>query len=272
MHLNYVENSKYLDSINEMDKITGRDWIKYSVSVWDDCKKSEEKKFNHPASFPVEMVEKLIRLYSKRSEIVMDPFAGIGSTLVAATKNNRRSIGFEINSAFISTAEKRLVDHKDKYKIINDSCLSMNKYISNNSIDFCITSPPYWDILNRTRTADKKEIRNYGDDSDDLGNINNYDKFLNELYKVFKCIYDTIKFNKHCVLIVMDIRKKSKFYPFHIDITNLMNDIGFQLEDFIIWDRKKEYNNLKPLGYPYVFRVNKVHEYICIFKKTGVSK
>jgi len=42
---------------------------------------------------------------------------------------------------------------------------------------------------------------------------------------------------------------------------------GLVLEDIIIWDRSKEYNNLKPLGFPYVFRVNKVHEYILVFKK-----
>ena len=48
-----------------------------------------------------------------------------------------------------------------------------------------------------------------------------------------------------------------------------MTEIGFEFEDIIIWDRKQEYSNLRPLGYPYVFRVNKVHEYILIFKKQG---
>jgi hypothetical protein len=67
--------------------------------------------------------------------------------------------------------------------------------------------------------------------------------------------------------VVMDIRKKSKFYPFHIDISLLMEEIGFDLDDIIIWDRRREYNNVRPLGYPSVFRINKVHEFIMIFKK-----
>jgi len=46
-----------------------------------------------------------------------------------------------------------------------------------------------------------------------------------------------------------------------------MQEIGFELDDIIIWDRQKEYNNMRPLGYPYVFRVNKVHEFVLIFKK-----
>jgi hypothetical protein len=52
-----------------------------------------------------------------------------------------------------------------------------------------------------------------------------------------------------------------------MDITNFMQEIGFILDDIIIWDRRREYNNLKPLGYPFVFRVNKIHEYILIFLK-----
>jgi hypothetical protein len=65
----------------------------------------------------------------------------------------------------------------------------------------------------------------------------------------------------------MDIRKNSTLYPFHLDLTKKMEEINFILSDIIIWDRQKEYNNMRPLGYPYSFVVNKVHEYILIFKK-----
>ena len=68
----------------------------------------------------------------------------------------------------------------------------------------------------------------------------------------------------------MDLRKKNFFYPLHIDISSIMNTIGFVLDDIIIWDRRQEYNNLRPLGYPYVFRVNKVHEFLLIFKKCQI--
>ena len=50
-----------------------------------------------------------------------------------------------------------------------------------------------------------------------------------------------------------------------------MQDIGFLFDDIIIWDRKQEYNNLRPLGHPSVFRTNKVHEYILIFQKPRSS-
>ena len=65
----------------------------------------------------------------------------------------------------------------------------------------------------------------------------------------------------------MDLRKKDKFFPLHIDISKMMGEIGFELEDIMIWDRQHEYNNMKTLGYPYVFRVNKIHEFLLIFWK-----
>jgi len=91
--------------------------------------------------------------------------------------------------------------------------------------------------------------------------------FLNELKKVFQQVHGVLKRGKRCVVVVMDIRVEDRFMPFHMDIVQMMQSIGFTLEDIIIWDRRAEYNNLRPLGYPYVFIVNKVHEYILIFRK-----
>lgn len=134
-------------------------------------------------------------------------------------------------------------------------------------MDLCINSPPYWDILNQKRTADKKRIANYSNSNVDLGNIADYEDFLAKLKAIYSEVFRVLKPNKRCCVVLMDIRKKSKFYPFHIDLTRIMADIGFELEDFIIWDRQHEYNNMKTLGYPWVFRVNKVHEFICIYLK-----
>ena len=88
-----------------------------------------------------------------------------------------------------------------------------------------------------------------------------------ELRNIFEQVFIAMKPKSYCCAIVMDLRKKNRFYPYHIDISQLMEDIGFVFNDIIIWDRSQEYNNLRPLGYPSVFRVNKVHEFILIFQK-----
>jgi len=71
----------------------------------------------------------------------------------------------------------------------------------------------------------------------------------------------------YCVVVVMDIRQGSRFYPFHADLSEAMRGVGYLLDDIIIWDRRHEYNNFRPLGYPSVFRVNKAHEFVMVFQK-----
>jgi DNA modification methylase len=156
-------------------------------------------------------------------------------------------------------------------KIYCDSSLNIKKHLEPNSVDLTITSPPYWDILNRKRTADKKEIQNYGNSKKDLGNITDYEDFLLSLQNVFKEVYDVTKPGRYCVVVVMDLRKGPKLYQLHSDLTRKMEENGFTLNDIIIWDRQKEYNNMRPLGYPYSFIVNKVHEYILIYKKGSIK-
>lgn len=46
-----------------------------------------------------------------------------------------------------------------------------------------------------------------------------------------------------------------------------MREIGFELDEYVIWDRQRDYNNMKTLGYPYVYRFNRIHEFICIYLK-----
>ena len=262
-----------------MNELTGKEWLQYSFSIWKDIRKNkEENKLDHPAMFPSSLAEKLIKIYTKKDgEKVLDPFMGIGSTLIAARNLNRKGIGFDLNKQYFNATKDRLsfyyqdIDNLDTKKynpeIFCKDSRNLLDYVKKNTIDLCINSPPYWDILNQKRTADKKKIRKYSDSNMDLGNVQNYQKFLEELKKVYSNVFKVLKPNKRCCVVVMDIRKKDKFYPLHIDITRLMEEIGFELEDIIVWDRQHEYNNMRTLGYPWVFRVNKVHEFICIYWK-----
>jgi DNA modification methylase len=125
--------------------------------------------------------------------------------------------------------------------------------------------------LTARRTADYKEIRNYGDGDGDLGLVKDYQAFLGQLQQVFARVYQVLKPGAYCCVVVMDIRKKNRFYPFHSDLAGRLQDLGFVYDDLLIWDRRQEYNNMRPLGYPAVFRVNKVHEFILIFQKPAES-
>jgi DNA modification methylase len=259
-----------------LNNLNGKEWLQYSFSIWKDIKKNKEEwSLKHPAMFPIMLVEQLIDIFTNsKKQVVLDPFMGSGSTLIGAQNKGLKAVGFEINKDYISMAKNRLdnvyksmFSSDTNYDIINDSAENLDKHLSSDTVDLTITSPPYWDILNRKRSADRKDIRNYGNLETDFGNIESYEQFLFSLQSVFRKVYNVTKNGRYCIVIVMDIRKNSTLYTFHSDLAKKMQDINFPLNDIIIWDRQKEYNNMRPLGYPYSFVVNKVHEYILIFKK-----
>jgi DNA modification methylase len=186
--------------------------------------------------------------------------------MIAAKNLNRLGTGIDLSSEFCDIAKKRIGETQNISIINGDSIIELDR-LQESSFDLCLTSPPYWDILNMKRSVDGKEIKNYSDENNDLGNIANYQEFLDLIGKLFSKVYRVLKTNAYCVVNVMDIRKQCKFYPLHMDIVKILEPLGFMLDDIIIWDRQFEYNNMKPLGYPYKFRINKVHEFVLIFTK-----
>jgi len=249
--------------------------------VWSDIRKTaDELKLGHPAMFPEMLVQRLLSCFTRSDErVVLDPFMGSGSTIIAAYHAGKKGIGFEVSKEYIKLARTRLEQGFLNFhgapaeqalpEILHEDARELASIITE-PVDICITSPPYWDILEQKRTADGKPIRNYGDEKADLGKIAHYEAFLDELDKVWRPVHTVLKPGGYLVIVVMDIRKAGQFYPFHMDITRHVTGVGqppLELDDMIIWNRQQEYNNLRPLGYPYTFRVNKIHEFILIFRK-----
>ena len=256
---------------NELD---GKTWLRYSLSVWDDVKKTtEERRLKHPGSYPIALASRLIQAFTnEQGRLILDPFAGVGSTLIAARELGKDSIGIELSPEFASITSARLdqvlpFEGKTKAEVHVADSRYLRKYVDASSVDMVVTSPPYWDILLEKRSVDGKDPMFYSDLDTDLGNIRDYAQFLLELRLVFEEVYHVMKPGSYCCIVVMDIRKKSRFYPYHMDISHFMQDIGFIFDDLIIWTRGAEYSKLRPLGYPSVFRINKIHEFILIFQK-----
>lgn len=277
--LEYLFLVKPKKSINKTNNLTGKEWLQNSFSIWRDLGKTEEeKKLGHPAIFTIKLVSKLIDTFCKpNGGIILDPFAGSGTTLIAGMLKEKNVVGFDLSSDYKKLFIKRATNSynippyglDDKYVIADSRTLS--EKLEENSIDLSITSPPYWDILNRQRTADMKKNINYSDSEEDLGNIQDYKEFVDSLKSVFIEVFKVTKPKGYFIVNVMDLRKKDKFFPLHIDTARVAQEAGFSFEDIIIWDRQTEYNNMRPLGYPFKFIVNKVHEYLLIFRKPEIK-
>ncbi len=278
------EQDRPVRRANDLD---GAEWTRSSISVWSDLRKTaEETALKHPAMFPQALVERVIRAFTRQSgRVVLDSFAGSGSTLLAARAQGREGIGFEVSPEYVALARRRLGDPDgdagphgeyggEGWRIYPCSAGHIPDRLPADSVDLCVTSPPYWDILARRRTADMRAVRDYAgaeEEAGDLSRVADYAEFVEQLGRVFDGIHTVLKPGAYCVVNVMDLRKKSRFYPLHSDLASRLSDPErggrFLYDDLIIWDRRADYNSLRPLGYPAVFRINKVHEFLLIFRK-----
>lgn len=161
-----------IDKHSRANDLTGKEWTRNSISVWNDLRKTpEEAKLGHPAMFPGALVERLLLSFTKDSEkTVLDPFCGSGATLVTAKRMGKRGIGFEVAKEYYELSVRRLRQTQSRLfvsgegpeaQVYHADAHDLPKYLRDESVDICITSPPYWDILSRKRSADYKAIKAY---------------------------------------------------------------------------------------------------------------
>jgi DNA modification methylase len=256
--------------------LDGRAWMRNSISIWSDLGKTgEEAALRHPAMFPMALPNRLMDCFTIPGPgLVLDPFAGTGSTPLAACLAGKRGVGIELSSEYVDAAMARYRSVCEgaeppagEFEMIHARAESLLEHVSAGSVDLCVTSPPYWNILERRRSADHKAIRDYGGHEGGLGTVGDYQEFLDALQQVFALVYTALKPGGYCCTVVMDIRKGPEFYPFHSDLAARQQACGLIYDDLVIWDRRLDYNMLRPLGFPAVFRINKVHEFIIIARK-----
>jgi DNA modification methylase len=239
--------------------------------VWSDLRKTrEETALKHPGLFPAALARRVIECFlPPQGRVVLDPFCGAGSTVLAAHELGKVGIGLDINAEYISKARNRLGKCREGCRFVCADAAGLLSHIQRRSVDLVVTSPPYWNVLARRRSADRKAIRNYGDSPADLSRITDYPAFVAALGRVFRKVKAALRPGAYCLVVVMDLRQGHRFYPFHADLAAELQRIGFLLDDIIIWDRRHEYNLFRPLGYPYVFRVNKAHEFVMVFQRAA---
>lgn len=272
---NSKKQDNSVDPRNMLNNLSNTQWMVETKSVWFSKPPRRDKlKSQHPATFAESDITRLIEFFSKPGELIMDPFLGSGSTLVACAQCGRKGVGIELVAKWADIARQRINDEESKYPqtVINGDARQILPTIENESVDFVVTSPPYWMILRKDLDHKVKAERKakglqtrYSDEDDDLGNIESYEEFLTELGNTFAECRRVIRKKRYMCVVVSDFRHKSKFVAYHADISRTMESVGFTLEGITILAQDSK--NLYPYGIPYAFVSNIHHQYILVFRK-----
>lgn len=277
-----------VDSRNTLNDLTGKEWIPETKSYFfqkglgkDHPEAQIEKQ--HPAPYSFQDIEKLVLFFTKRGMSVLDPFGGVGSTAKACELTGRICTSIELSPKYHNLSLQRLETEvgtgtSQKHNFINGDCCEELRMLNKDSMDFVVTSPPYWGILQKIDQKVKKNRvdqnldTKYSDDERDLGNVADYQEFLDVLCtKVFMQCGRVLKAGKYIAIVVSDFRDKGEFISFHSDIIQHINKKPLEGGGHLVLQGIKaliqNHKSLHPYGYPFSYVENIHHQYIIIFKK-----
>ncbi len=200
----------------------------------------------------------LLLRYSSEGDLVLDQFAGGGTTLVEAKLLKRNIIGADVNPDALECCREKI---NFKYKNAGQVYLYKGdarslEFVSDESIDFICTHPPYANIIE------------YSEDiEEDLSHCK-VPQFLDEMKSVASESYRVLKKGKFCAILMGDTRQKGHVIPMSFEVMKIFEAQGFKLKEIII----KEQHNCKATGYWKIKSVKYnflllAHEYLFVFKK-----
>ena len=251
---------------NHLNCMTAKEWVKAQLGVWRFAyeKRDIRDKHLHPATFPIALAKQVIRLFSHEGEIVVDPFVGSGTTLVAAQDLNRNAVGFDLQEKYVDLCAERLRSNNlfntAQQIAVQDDARNIPAYFAQGSVSLIWTSPPYANLLNRkrknkSRRGDERKneqfgkIEQYSQDPRDLGTMA-LEQYTRAMGDIFEGLLPLLKPKGHCVINVADMWWKNQRITLHIALVEELRRRGYELRNIIIWDRTNIVNRIGIFGWP----------------------
>lgn len=199
--------------------------------------------------------------YSNEGDLVLDQFAGGGTTLVEAKLLNRDIIGVDVNEVALERCKEKIdFEHEGangKVMLYKGDARNLH-FVDNESVDLICTHPPYANIIH------------YSEEQDIPEDLSNYavPEFIEQMRAVAEESYRVLKKNKFCAVLMGDTRQKGHMIPMSFEVMKIYEEVGFKLKELII----KEQHNCKATGY---WKTNSIkynflligHEYLFVFSK-----
>lgn len=249
---------------NHLNCLSAKEWIKCQLGVWQFAYEGRDirDKNVHPATFPISLCKRVISLFTHEGELVLDPFVGSGTTLVAARDLNRNAIGFDLQESYINLCADRLGSASlfgcAQQIAIQDDARNISHYLYPETVSLIWTSPPYANLLNRKRLNKSRRIRKteqfgrveqYSQDPRDLGTMP-LEEYTQAMGDIFEALLPLLKPRGHCVINVPDMWWEGKRITIHVSLIEELRKRGYEFRNTIIWDRTNIVNQVGIFGWP----------------------
>jgi DNA modification methylase len=262
---------------NHISCINAKEWVKSQVAIQNfQIQPDEIKEFYyngrdirdkniHPAVYPIALPAHFINTLTHKGELVLDPFSGIGTTLLAAQDLGRNAVGFDLKEDYIEItksrlSQKKITDDGTKQIAIMDNAHNIPEYLKENTVSLCITSPPYANMLahkrlNKSMRGDLRKndhylkVQQYSSDPADLGTMN-HEQFSQALEEIYSGILPLLRKRAHCIININDVWENNKRTPTHVYVLQALERVGFEFRNTFIWDKRNLVNKVGIFGWP----------------------
>jgi DNA modification methylase len=290
---------------NELNELSGEEWLYFTKSVWSTAYPSElghARRKVHGANKPPRLMARLIEFFSRSGELVLDPFAGVGGTLLGAAiaRGPRRAIGIELDPRWVAIFKavveeasgqrdglgpvladlgsqdpggSRTFDPAGIEMRLGDALAQLPR-LESGSIDFVATDPPYNVQLPLTMaggalaerfTNRRTDYAMVSSDPADLANSADYPTFLDRLEIILREVHRVLRPGRYAVVIVRDAYQGGRYLFAGADIAARATAVGLVPKGDLIWYQAG--TRLRPYGYPRSFVPNISHQHILVLRR-----
>ena len=289
----FSENGKsrgFYDLANQLNDLTGKEWVFSTKSV---IPKGYPPSFQlklrnkHGGQKPPELCESLIKTFTKEGDFVLDPFCGVGGTLIGCHLSNRIGVGVEINKDWIDIYHNICdLESIEPQEMIHGDSRGILKNIidkKRNKFDFILTDIPYWkmDVVEKSKGTYKKvgeDSKGIYSEKSKLSTFSSDSKYFERtkedwellINNVFSDCFSLLKPGSYCAVFIGNMYYKGKYFLLNADIARILSQIGFILKGEIVWYDVNKKLHLYGINYSWIPSI--VHQFIMIFRKERIIK
>ena len=280
---------------NRLNDLTGAEWLFWTSTVFETfypADATHRLRKQHGAMKPPEVMAEIIRFFTKQGEEVLDPFAGVGGTLLGAALTGRKALGFELSRTWVDVYQKiqqefaavdgRLVRWSEiagdegprpdacpiTPPMVLGDCMQLMGGLADESIDAVITDPPYGCQHGVTGFKNETNFKmSTFDDPLDFATSEDMATFLERMEALGCQAWRVLKPGRYLVLMVGDRYMHGEFVPLGVMVAETMRRVGFQFKGMRIWWNKATQRPLRPYAVKSCFVPNIVHQNILVLRK-----
>ena len=289
---------------NRLNRLTGEEWLYFTKSLWTTAYPSElghAARRAHGANKPPRLMARLIEFFTVPGELVLDPFAGVGGTLLGAAiaHEPRRALGIELEPRWLdvyrSVVQDLLAERDGLGPELADlgpsdpggprrfdpagvelrlgDALTLLPTLPAGSVDFVATDPPYNPQLRLTMAGGplsaehanrRTDYAMVTDDPADVANSDGYGTYLERMEQEFGQLRRVLRDGRYMTVIVRDAYQDGSYRFTGADLAARAERVGFMTKGDLIWYQAG--SRLRPYGYPHGFVPNIVHQHILVFR------